>query len=142
MRYFNFLLVLVLVFSFTAFVSADNANAKWNTFSQNLVKSLTSENDGLKESAMQLIVEYADHVWVHEAAFNIYNIYKTHESQKMRHLALITLYKIKNDWFMNELIEDIKTETSPVLRSQMISMVKEYYKNKSNDKTKYDVASQ
>ena len=71
----SLVVVLAMVFS--------NASAsdEWNTFSDNLVQALQSENDGLKASAMQMIIKHEGKVWVHDAAYNVYVIFKEHENR-------------------------------------------------------------
>ena len=112
-------LVFIVAFMFSNAVASDD----WNTFSDNLVKALQSDNDGLKISAMQLIIKYGDKVWVHDATFQVYQIFKEHENPRMRQLALVTLYKMNSEWFKHELPKDLAEETSPALRHQMMAML-------------------
>ncbi len=115
------LITLSLVFVFVFMFSNAFASDEWETFSDNLVQALQSENDGLKISAMQLIIKHGDKVWVHDATFQVYQIFKEHENPRMRQLALVTLNKINSEWFMNELPKDLEEESSPALRHQMMA---------------------
>lgn len=112
-------LVFVFAFMFSNAIASD----EWNTFSDNLVQALQSNNDGLKVSAMQLIIKHADKVWVQDATFQLYQIFKNHENPRMRQLALVTLDKIKSTWFMNELRNDLADETNPTLRHQILAIL-------------------
>jgi len=118
-KLFTISLVFVFAFMFGNAIASDD----WNTFSDNLVQALQSDNDGLKISAMQLIIKHGDKVWVHDATFQVYQIFKEHENARMRQLALVTLHKINSEWFLNELPKDLAKETSPALRHQMMAIL-------------------
>ena len=130
MKHFTFLLSLVLIFTFATATLAGDNEENWEKFSQSLVKMFKSDNDGLKQSAMQRIIQYSDKLDVKEAAFAIYNIYRWHKDIHVRRLALIALYKTNYDWAMKQIVQDLKIESSPALKRQMVYMVNEYYKDK------------
>ena len=136
MKYLSFLFIFVLLFSCLTMVLAGDDKGNWEKFSKSLVEMFKSDNEGLKQSAMLQIIIYADSLDVQDAAYDIYNIYKWHKDEKMRQLALVTLYHIQYDWAMNQLVEDIKKEESPILKKQLIFMVDEYNKKKQSDEQK------
>ena len=112
-------LVLASVLAFSNTYASD----EWNTFSDNLIQALRSDNDGLKASAMQMIVKYPGKLWVHEAAYDIYVIFREHPNEKMRQLALVTLYKMQNQWFLDSLEDQLSRETSPAIRHQILAIM-------------------
>jgi hypothetical protein len=120
---FTFLLFAILLLP-TA-LSYAQAEDQWLTFSDNLINALKSGNEGLQISAMQLVVRHADNVWVHEAAYDIYQIFCNHENQRVRQLALVTLYKIQNNWVLQCLCRDIKKETNPTIKHQMLAIIQQ-----------------
>jgi hypothetical protein len=99
------------------------ASDEWNTFGDNLIQALRSDNDGLKASAMQMIIKHQGKLWVHEAAYDIYVIFREHENVKMRQMALVTLYKMQNDWFLASLEDELDRETSPAIRHQILAIM-------------------
>ena len=105
------LVIVSLVLALAMIFSNASASDEWNTFSDNLVQALRSDNDGLKASAMQMIIKHEGKVWVHEAAYDVYQIFKDHENVKMRQLALVALYKMQNDWFLDSIRDDFDEET-------------------------------
>jgi hypothetical protein len=116
-------LTVSLVFAMVMVFSNASASDEWNTFSDNLVQALSSDNDGLKASAMQMIIKHEGKVWVHDAAYNVYVIFKEHENPKMRQLALVALYKMQNDWFLNSIKDDFEEETNPAIRHQLLAIM-------------------
>jgi hypothetical protein len=137
MKHFTYLFIVVLMFTLATSSIAGEEDNKWEKFSQSLVEMFKSGNDGLKQSAMQRIIQYADKLDVQDAAFDIYNIYRWHKDAKMRQLALVTLYSMKYNWAMKQLVKDLKIEESPALRRQMVFMVNEYFSNKPKNEYNY-----
>ncbi len=117
------LVIVSLVFAMAMVFSNASASDEWNTFSDNLVQALRSDNDGLKASAMQMIIKHEGKVWVHEAAYDVYVIFKEHENVKMRQLALVALYKMQNDWFLDSIKDDFNEESDPAIRHQLLAIM-------------------
>ncbi len=72
----------------------------WETFSKNLVHALQSDNEGLQQSAMCLIIEHAEKLHVEDGAFALLQIFRHHEHRGMRVLAMMSLYKIQHNFGM------------------------------------------
>lgn len=77
--------------------------ADWQAFSENLVVGLASDNDGLRASALQMIIHYGDKLDVDEAAFDVARIYRDHRDEQMRHLAAVSCVHLKSDWAVSYL---------------------------------------
>ena len=75
--------------------------ADWDAFSQNLVVGLASDNDGLRASALQMIVRYGDRLDVRAATFDVVRIYREHDDERMRRLAAVTCAHLKDEWAMS-----------------------------------------
>ncbi|NIU00447.1 MAG: hypothetical protein GWN01_05755, partial [Nitrosopumilaceae archaeon] len=72
------IIVLSILFYITTGWSDENALSKkadWDVFSKNLVQAIKHGNEGLKCSAMQLIIKHADSVDVNEAVWDIMAIF-------------------------------------------------------------------
>jgi hypothetical protein len=117
------LLIVSMLLAVSMFFSNASAADEWNSFSDNLIQALRSDNDGLKASAMQMIIKHEGKLWVHEAAYDIYVIFREHENVKMRQLALVTLYKMQNDWFLASLKDELEREPSPAIRHQILAIL-------------------
>ena len=137
MKHFTLLLSMVLMFTFATAAFAGDKDKDWEKFSQCLVKMFKTDNEGLKQSAMQRIIQYSDRLDVKDAAYDIYNIYRWHKDVQVRRLALIALYHTNYRWAMNQIVKDLKIESSPMLKRQMICMVNEYYKDKHDATYEY-----
>ena len=132
MKRFTFLLSFVLIFTLSFSTFAKDADKDWKKFSENLVITLKSNHDGLKQSAMQRIIQYSNNLDVQDAAFNIYNVYRFEENENLRRLALVALYHTNYNWAMNQIVRELEKEESPALKKQMSFMVYEYFKQKQN----------
>jgi hypothetical protein len=132
MRQLTFLILIVSMFTLVTSTIAKDKAEYWDKFSQSLVESMKSENEGLKQSVMQRIIQYSDKLEVKEAAFDIYNIYRWHNNTNVRRLALVALYNTNYNWAMNRIAEELQREQSSTLKKQMMFMVNEYYSDKKN----------
>jgi len=92
-----FLLIIINVAS----AQATERNVDWECVSENLVDALQSNNPGLQQSAMRLIIQYADQVDVDEAVFSLMRLYRHSDDSKVRQMALVTLHKIEDDYAMD-----------------------------------------
>ncbi len=123
------IIVLSILFYITTGWSDENALSKkadWDVFSKNLVQAIKHGNEGLKCSAMQLIIKHADSVDVNEAVWDIMAIFKHHENPKVRQLAMVTLYKMKHDWAMFYLKRNLQFESNEAIYKQNRKIVRAY----------------
>ena len=125
MKKMTVILTVLMSFLFIGNLPAVEQSVDWDAFSLNLVQALKSNSEGLQLSAMQLVVKHGDKVWVNDAAYEIYQVFRYHKNNRIRQLALVTLYKMDNAWFKDVLKEDVKTETSPIIKHQMIAIINE-----------------
>ena len=132
MKRYTFLLSFVLIFTLTLSTFAKDSDKDWKKFSQNLVTTLKSNHDGLKQSAMQRVIQYSDKLDVKDAAFNIYNVYRFEKNENLRRLALVALYNTNYNWAMDQIVKELENEQSPILKKQMSFMVNEYFKERQD----------
>ena len=121
-KFTTLILILVICLFVTQGISGENDN-KWNKASKNMVAGLKDGNDGLKQSIMQNVIRFSDSLDVDEAVFDIMSIYRDHEDEGMRQLALIALYKMKNSWALSFLERAIKFEKSDRLRKSICAIL-------------------
>ena len=133
MKQLTFLLSIVLIFTFTLTTIAKDAEENWQQFSKSLVSTLKSNHAGLKQSAMQRVIQHSENLDVKDAAFDIYNVYRFSDNVKVRQLALVALYNTNYAWAINQIAIDRETEELPALKKQMTFMVNEYFKEKSKE---------
>ena len=74
--------------------------ADWQAFSQNLVTALASDNEGVKLSALQLVVHYGDRLDVRAAQFEVAKLFRSHQDQRVRRLAAVACSRMKSPWAM------------------------------------------
>lgn len=124
-------ILLANIFCLT-FLFAGNSEDKWQTFSNNITKSLKSENPGVKYSAMQLIIEYSDNINVEDGVYDVMREFRNNDDPNVRKLALITLYKMKNDWAIDFLKRHEKFEDNKEIKTTIASIINAYdNKNKA-----------
>jgi hypothetical protein len=126
------LISFTVVVAVAMMLSNAYASDEWDSFSDNLVQALQSDNDGLKASAMQMIIKHGDKVYVNDAAIEVYRVFVNHENVKMRQLALNALYKMQNQWFFDRISEEINDEVNPLIRHQLLAIAAERLNAKIN----------
>lgn len=95
------------------------AKTDWKAYSKNLVAALKSDNLGLQVSAMQQVIKYKDYLDVDRAVLDLVRVYRRHKDDRMRQLALVTLYSMKNDWAMGIVKRDFNFECCPKVKKLM-----------------------
>ena len=116
---------MVVIFAMSALVAAGDVDTRWDKASRNMVEGLKTGNDGLKQSILQNIIRFGDSLDVNDAIFEIMRIYRDHENEGMRQLALIALHKTHDDWAMAFLQRAVKFEKSPKLRKSICAILRD-----------------
>ncbi len=106
--------------------SAQEREVNWKLVSKNLVRSLASENDGLRQSAMDFFIKHADKLDINDAVYNVMHVYRNHKDERVKKLALVTLYKIQNKWAMEFLKVDLRFQDSEELKRMVAAILQEY----------------
>ncbi len=76
---------------------------------------------------MGMVIRFGEKVDVSDAVFDVVNIYRTHEDENMRRMALVTLGKMDSDWAIGFLQRAEQFETSDVLKQTMRAVIKDYH---------------
>ena len=109
----TYFLVVAFLMMFVNVVSAQSTerNIDWDRLSENLVHAIQSDNPGVQQAAMRLVIQYADKVDVTDAVNDLMYIYRYSDNTKERQLALVTLHKIGNEYAMDFAKRNMKFET-------------------------------
>ncbi|WP_456424993.1 hypothetical protein [Rhodocaloribacter sp.] len=99
------------------------SKAAWGAFSKNLVNALKSDHDGLREAAMRFVIQYGDQVNVKAAVFDVMRIYRNHDNQNLRRMAVVTLGHMNSDWAISFLRLSTDYESSDALRHTIRAVV-------------------
>ncbi len=97
-------------------IRATPAAVDWPMVSQNISNALKSGNDGLRQSAMQRIIQYEGLLDASDMVFDLLSIFRDNEDVRMRQMALIALYKTRDPWAMKFLKRRLAFEDSPRFR--------------------------
>jgi hypothetical protein len=99
--------------------------ARWKAFSKNLVVALNTENEGVRIEAMRLAIQYADYVDVKAARFDLMRLYRDHEDDAVRRMAVVALSKSGGGWALGFIERAMRFEQSPCVRQTMAAVVAE-----------------
>ena len=95
----------------------------WNDSPEELVKFIKSKDDSKKAFALQKIIENPDILNSNVLAYDIYKIYRNHQNDKLRQMALVTLYKIEYYFLLKNLKDDLYEEKNPQIRYQICKIL-------------------
>ncbi|MCK5077853.1 MAG: hypothetical protein KAR38_15830 [Calditrichia bacterium] len=132
MKHLNKLIVIaiVAVVLFTpAFAQAQKTTVN-EVFSKNLVKALKSDNMGLKKSAMQLVIRYGDRLNVKDAAFDLMDVYRNHRNNRVRHLAMVAIYKMDYNRGVDFIVRNLKFEDHQPIKDMTYAIMLEMQQGK------------
>lgn len=122
--------VLVLFVLVSGVQKARANNTDWEVFSTNLVRALTSDNAGLQQSAMQLVIKYKGQLDVKDAVFEVMGVFRKHHNPKVRQMALVTLTYMNSDWAIGFLRRQIQYEGNKEIKRQLMAIDYDSYQNK------------
>ena len=134
------LILLLLLSATTVFAAESYDKTDWDTFGKNLSNALSSDNEGIKRSALQQIIRFHDQVDIRDATLDILHIYRSHSDLQTRRLALTALSKANSNLALGYLKLAVEYEKSPVLKKQIMFILKDA-ENAQKSEHKEPVAS-
>ncbi|HMB89600.1 MAG TPA: hypothetical protein VKP65_02055 [Rhodothermales bacterium] len=100
--------------------------ARWEAFNTNLVAALQSDMDGVKSAAMQMVIRYGDQVNVDKALFDVVRIYRDHDNDNMRRMAVVALGAMNHPWGLDFLERSQRFEKSPKVQQTLYAVVAQH----------------
>ncbi len=109
-------------------VANDLDNVDWAAFSKNLAVAMKSDNPGLQQSAMCMMIQYGAELDIkRDTVFDIVRIFRSDENKNVRLLAMMALYKIEDPWGMDYLKRHRRFERERKIQQLCTCAVKTYY---------------
>ncbi len=99
--------------------TTDVTSAQWKSFNQNLVQAITSDNEGLKLAGLQMVIKYGTAVDVSAARFDIVRMYRDHDNERVRRMAVVALGAMEDAWALDFLTRSLAFERSALVRRTM-----------------------
>ncbi len=127
MKLLSYLLTILLINVSLSLGDSRAGKGKWDVFSKNIVKAIKSPNEGLRFSAMGMIIRYGDSLNVEDAVFDIMRLFRSHKDVRVRRLALVTLHKIQNKWIIYFLERNQNFEKNEGILRQSRFIVYDYF---------------
>lgn len=115
-------LTLAFVFLVLSFQNLQAGEDKWDQFSENLVVALKSDNPGLQQSAMQMVIRYEGRLDVKEAVFDVMRVFRNQDETCVRRLALVALVNMNSDWALGFLERQPRFEDNDTIRKHLQSI--------------------
>ena len=105
-------------------VRAHVTREQWDTFSDNLEKALACGHEGVQQGALRMIIFYGDNLTISRAAVHeAVRIYRDHEDDRLRRMAVVALGKIQDPWGLDMLKRSVRFEESPSVRQTILAVL-------------------
>ncbi len=99
----------------------------WAAYSHKLEDALASHHDGLKLSALRMIIQYGDYMEMSDlAVFDVVRIYRNHDNERARRMAVATLGHMKNNWAIAFLERSLRFEKTECIKHTMQATIADY----------------
>ncbi len=101
--------------------------ARWKAFTTQVRLALESDHHGLKQSALRYIIQYGDRLKTNRSdVFEVVRIYRDHENDTMRRMAVVALGQMQDDWAIDFLTRSARFEKTPSVRHTIKAVVARY----------------
>ena len=105
----------------------ERSAAHWTLFSEGLVEALASGHDGVQQGALRMIIFYGDQLDVKASVFDVVRIYRNHEDDRMRRMAVVALGTMQSGWAIDFLTRSLDFEKTPAVRQTMQAVIAAYH---------------
>ena len=106
---------------------AEVSQAEWSDYSERLSQTLIADNSGLQQSALQRIIRYGAYLPADKATvFEVMKIYRNHDDDRMRRMAVIALGELEDGWAMGFLKRAVKFEQNEQVAHTIKYVLKNY----------------
>jgi len=119
MRKFNFSATALILFLSTVFAFSQSDLMVWNGSSEELEKYINSKDEHKNAIALQKIIMNPEIEIANYLCYDIYRMYRNHNNDKIRQMALVALYKMEHFNLLKNLKDDLYEEKNPQLRRQI-----------------------
>ncbi len=98
-------------------VRAKLTTAQWYSYGDRLADALASGHEGVEQGALRMIILYGDYMELKRpAVFDVVRIYRNHQDDRVRRMAVVALGKIQDPWGLDMLKRSARFEKSPGVR--------------------------
>ncbi len=95
-------------------VRAKLTTAQWYSYGDRLADALASGHEGVQQGALRMIILYGDYMELKRTAvFDVVRIYRNHQDDRLRRMAVVALGKIQDPWGLDMLKRSARFEKSP-----------------------------
>lgn len=110
----------------SAATAARMSAAKWEQFGNTLVSALDSGHHGLQQGALRMIIQYGAYVDVKDGVFDAMRLYRDHEDDNVRRMAVVALGEMKSEWAVRFLERAIHFERVPSVQQTMRAVIQQH----------------
>ena len=100
------------------------SEAEWAAYGDALEDALASDNRGVREGALRMVIFYGDALDINrKGAYRLTRIYREDDDDRMRRMAVVALGQIDSAWGLDLLRRSVRYERSPEIRRTMLAVL-------------------
>ena len=97
---------------------------QWEAYCEKLETALASENDGLRQGALRMIIQYGHYMeFGRLAVFDAVRLYRDHKDARIRRMATVALLKMNDSWAFDFLERSVAFEKNTAVKYTILAVL-------------------
>ncbi len=98
--------------------------ADWEAYCDKLEAALASKNDGLRQGALRMVIQYGHNMKFHRlAVFDAVRLYRDHENVRLRRMAAVALLQMNDSWAFDFLERSVAYEKDSAVKRTILAVL-------------------
>jgi len=98
--------------------------ADWEIYCDRLEVALASKNDGLRQGALRMVIQYGQYMhFGRRAVFDAVRLYRDHTDDRIRRMAVVALLQMNDDWAFDFLKRSISFEKNETVKQTVLAVL-------------------
>jgi hypothetical protein len=98
--------------------------ADWEVYCDRLEDALASENDGLRQGALRMVIQYGHYMdFGRMAVFDAVRLYRDHPDVRIRRMATVALLQMNDSWAFDFLERSVAFEKDLTVKRTLLAVL-------------------
>lgn len=96
----------------------------WGVYCDRLEEALASTNDGLRQGALRMVIQYGHHMkFGRLAVFDAVRLYRDHDDVRIRRMATVALLQMNDSWAFDFLQRSVAFEKDKTVKRTILAVL-------------------
>ena len=98
--------------------------ADWEVYCDRLEEALASKNDGLRQGALRMVIQYGHYMdFGRMAVFDAVRLYRDHADDRIRRMAAVALLQMNDSWAFDFLERSVPFEKNQTIKRTLLAVL-------------------